>query len=201
MRHTIFTAALILVAASGPASGQGTPRQVDLASAPATITSAVERANAAIQELQSTLLARLSGELATRGPAAAVAVCRDEALQLTSSIAARRMIAIGRTSHRLRNPANAARPWAAATVASHAGRKVADASPVVFDLGGRVGVMRPIGTVDFCLQCHGAPATVEASLGEVLKSSYPKDQAVGFAAGDLRGWVWAEVPISAETAP
>ena len=33
--------------------------------------------------------------------------------------------------------------------------------------------------------CTQAPA---------LAASYPQDQATGFGAGDLRGWMWAEVP-------
>ena len=36
----------------------------------------------------------------------------------------------------------------------------------------------------------GIPDDVSA----ILKQSYPDDQATGFATGDIRGWVWAEVP-------
>jgi hypothetical protein len=72
---------------------------------------------------------------------------------------------------------------------------VSDVRPVVLDLGGRIGVLRPIGTLDFCVTCHGPRETVEAAIGTVLKTAYPQDQATGFAPGDLRGWIWAEVGL------
>jgi hypothetical protein len=56
-------------------------------------------------------------------------------------------------------------------------------------------VLRPIGTLDFCVTCHGPRETVDAAIGSVLETAYPQDQAVGFAPGDLRGWVWAEVTL------
>jgi hypothetical protein len=151
------------------------------------------RSEAAIAELQATLLARLKGALGAGGPQAAVTVCRDEAQTLTASIGARHALQIGRTSDRVRNSANAPRPWAAAHVASSAGIKVSDAKPAVIDLpGGGVGVLRPIGTAEFCLLCHGPRDAVQGVIGTVLATSYPNDRAVGFAPGDLRGWFWVE---------
>jgi molybdenum cofactor biosynthesis enzyme MoaA len=103
-------------------------------------------------------------------------VCRDEAQQVTREVGMRRGVAIGRTSHRVRNPANA--------------------QPVTVDLGGRIGMLRPIGTQPFCETCHGARETVDAAIGDVLKTAYPDDEAVGFAAGDLRGWFWVEADVA-----
>jgi hypothetical protein len=195
--RTIATFGITLTLAAIGTSGTiaQAPRPVDLTTASAATAAAAARADQAIQELQTTLVGRLSGALASGGPAAAVQVCRDEAQALTSTIGTKHNLAIGRTSHKIRNPGNAPRSWAAATVAGHAGRKVADARPVVLDLGGRVGVLRPIGTLDFCVTCHGPRETVDAAIGAVLKSAYPQDQAVGFAPGDLRGWIWAEVAL------
>lgn len=196
MRHaSTLGLILALAAAISRDTAAQEPRPVDMTAAPAPVTAAVARADLAIGELQGTLVGRLKGAMASGGPAAAVSVCRDEAQQLTTAIAKKHDLAIGRTSHRLRNPANAPRPWAATTVAAHAGRKVADAQPVVLAFGGRVGVLRPIGTLDFCVTCHGPRETVDAAIGSVLKTAYPQDQAVGFAPGDLRGWVWAEVTL------
>jgi len=152
----------------------------------------IARADAAIAELQTTLIGRLKAELGKGGPKAAVTVCRDEAQQLTASIGAKHQIELGRTSHLVRNSSNAPRAWAASYVASYAGAKAQGAAPAVFEVGDRVGVLRPIGTMDMCLMCHGPRETVQATIGEVLKTSYPADRAVGFAAGDLRGWFWAE---------
>ena len=36
-----------------------------------------------------------------------------------------------------------------------------------------------------------------AAIGDLLGTSYPDDRAVGFAAGDLRGWYWVEAPLGA----
>jgi hypothetical protein len=81
-------------------------------------------------------------------------------------------------------------------VASWAGARAADAQPAVFELGvGRVGVLRPIGTIELCVMCHGPRETVQATIGDVLEVSYPDDRAVGFVPGDLRGWFWAEVEV------
>jgi len=138
---------------------------------------------------------RLKEAMSEGGPAAAVSVCRDEAQQLTAAVAARHRLEIGRTTHALRNPANAPRPWAQPIVSDHAGQTAAEVEPAALDLGGRIGVLRPIGTLDFCVTCHGPREAVEAVIGDVLEAAYPADEAVGFAPGDLRGWMWAEVDL------
>ncbi len=35
---------------------------------------------------------------------------------------------------------------------------------------------------------------LDPAVKEVLASGYPRDEATGFAEGDLRGWFWIEVP-------
>lgn len=120
---------------------------------------------------------------------------------ITARIARTQGVELGRTSHRLRNPANAPRAWARAVVEGAVGAKAAAESLRVFDLGERVGVLRPIGTAPMCTRCHGAAETVRAAIGPVLAAAYPKDEAVGFAPGDLRGFMWAEVPKAAAEAP
>jgi hypothetical protein len=152
------------------------------------------RASAAMQALQSALIGRLRAEMERGGPVAAVTVCRDEAQAITARVAKEQGLALGRTSHRLRNPANAPAPWMAAAVVAGEGKKAAEVQPVVVDLGDRVGVMRPIGTIEMCTSCHGPADEVAARLGSKLATAYPQDRATGFAVGDLRGWMWAEVP-------
>lgn len=184
---------LAALAAGAQTSAQSAVVQGTPSATPAQVTAAVTRADAAIAELQTTLVGRLKAELGKGGPGAAVTVCRDEAQQLTTSIGAKHALQMGRTSHLVRNPANAPRPWTLTYVASWAGAKAADAQPAVFELsGGRVGVLRPIGTMDLCVMCHGPRDTVQATIGDVLEASYPNDRAVGFAPGDLRGWFWVE---------
>jgi hypothetical protein len=147
-----------------------------------------------MQALQGALIGRLREEMGRGGPTAAITVCRDEAQAITARVAREQGIAMGRTSHRLRNPANAPRPWMNDAVAASEGKRAADAQPVTVDLGDRVGVMRPIGTIEMCTACHGPAREVKARLGDALARAYPDDRATGFAVGDLRGWMWAEVP-------
>ena len=156
------------------------------------------RAEQAMNELQSALLARLTAAMTSGGPAAAVEVCRSDARSIAESVAKAQGLELGRTSHRLRNPANAPRAWARPAVDAAAGSKAASEGLKVFDLGDRVGVLRPIGTADACTKCHGAPDEVRKNLGAALAASYPQDRATGFAPGDLRGWMWAEVPKAAK---
>lgn len=164
------------------------------ADVPEALKPALERAERAMQSLQATLLPRLRRELDAGGAIAAVSVCRDEAQTLTMQVAKEQGIALGRTSHKVRNPLNAPRPWARPLVEAAAGRKAAEVEIRVVDLGSRVGVLRPIGTAEMCTTCHGTPDTVQRAIGRVLAEAYPADEAVGFAPGDLRGWMWAEVP-------
>jgi hypothetical protein len=101
-------------------------------------------------------------------------------------------VEVGRTSARLRNPRNAPPPWAREYVLATDGRKAAAVATVVFDLGDRVGLLSPIEIRRRCLGCHAAPDSLSPSTRAWLRSAYPKDRALGYALGDLRGFWWAE---------
>ena len=152
------------------------------------------RAEQAMNDLQQALLARLKAAMESGGPAAAVEVCRTEARTIAEAVAKKQGIELGRTSHGLRNPANAPRPWARSIVEGGSGVKATAEKLRVIDLGDRVGVLRPIGTADACTRCHGPAEDVRRNIGATLAAAYPQDRATGFAPGDLRGWMWAEVP-------
>lgn len=103
-------------------------------------------------------------------------------------------VSVGRTSARLRNPRNAPPEWARAHVAATDGRKAAAVPPAVFDLGDRVGLLRPIEIRRRCLSCHAAADDLAPDTREWLRRAYPEDRALGYALGDLRGFWWAEAP-------
>jgi len=103
-------------------------------------------------------------------------------------------VAVGRTSGRLRNPRNAPPAWARAHVAATDGRKAADVPAVAFDLGDRVGLLRPIEIRGRCLHCHAPRPALSEATRAWLARAYPEDRAVGYALGDLRGFWWAEAP-------
>lgn len=160
--------------------------------APPELSALAARADPAFASLQQTLGKKLMAELGRGGPVAAVTVCRDEAQALSAQVAAEQGFTLGRTSHRLRNPANAAPGWAKALVAQGEGKRAAEVTRHVVDLGKTVGVLAPIPTGAVCLNCHGtalSPETVAA-----VQAAYPEDRATGFTEGALRGWFWAELP-------
>jgi hypothetical protein len=150
------------------------------------------RGAAAVAPFKQQLQAALAEGLA-RGPAEAIDVCRVRAPELART-AAGGGVELGRSSHKLRNPANAPRPWVKPLLDAY----VADPSaarPRAADLGGgRVGYVEPIFVQPPCLACHGEALAepVRARLGAL----YPEDRAVGFRAGDLRGLFWAELPAA-----
>ena len=152
----------------------------------------VGRANEAIRSLQSGLVEALTGAMKEGGASAAVRVCRDEAQAITKRVAEEKGVLVGRSSHRLRNPANVPRPWAKEFVEHAAGKKTSEVAPQVIDLGDRIGVLKPINTLGLCTNCHGSD--IDPEVGNALAEAYPEDRAVGFETGDLRGWMWAEVP-------
>ena len=95
---------------------------------------------------------------------------------------------MGRSSHKLRNPANVAPDWVANAIDSYL---AGETRPIAVELDdGRHGYIEPITMQPLCLTCHGQELQpeVEAKLAQL----YPDDQATGFAAGDFRGVFWVE---------
>lgn len=149
------------------------------------------RAIAAKDEMASTLMGELKGELESGGPSGAVVVCRDMAPMISEHVADNHGLKIGRTSHRLRNPDNLPPAWAEAAVEA-----VSETAGYMEGPAGELGVMLPIKLGAPCLSCHGADGALDADVRSALAESYPEDRATGFAEGDLRGWFWVEVPAA-----
>lgn len=160
---------------------------------PPDLVEPVAAADGAIAMLQQRLAARLGEALAAGGPKGAAVVCSEEAQPLTAEVARTSGLAVGRTSHRIRNPNNAPPAWAREHVEKAAATGAA--APIVVRLDDRVGVLRPIVVAAPCLQCHGTPNAIDPAVLAVLRASYPDDRATGFAEGDLRGFFWAEAPL------
>lgn len=162
--------------------------------APAELRPAIQHGDLLILSIQDAVLSELTRELTEGGPALAVQVCHMSATALINRIGRDEGIAAGRTSARLRTPSNAPRAWAAPIVARHADRRAAGIDGFVVDLGERVGVMRPIAHRAGCSPCHGLEEQLNPRVRAELKNRYPVDRAIGFKEGDLRGWIWVEVP-------
>ena len=142
--------------------------------------------------LKSALLAGLE-----QGPVEALAVCRDRAPEIADSLM-RDGIRMGRSSHRLRNPANAAPEWLRPAMQRYVDDDSNRAPYLVALADSRWGYAEPIVTQPLCLTCHGE--AVPPVLVERIEELYPEDRAVGFEAGDLRGVFWLEFPMTNATA-
>ena len=134
------------------------------------------------------LSATLQSTIAARGAAQAIGVCRDEAPRIAARVAKEQGLSIGRTSLRLRNPANLPPRWAAEYV-----HGVAE-QPAYFEgPERRLGVLLPIRVQPACLVCHGSLEDLAPGVREALADDYIEDRATGFREGDLRGWFWIEI--------
>ena len=149
------------------------------------------RALAARDAMMGQLVGRLTEVITAEGPAAAIVVCQGEAPQIAQAIAKEHGVAIGRTSFKLRHPANQPPPWAVALVQQRVAEPAYVAHP-----DGRLAALLPIRVKKKCLTCHGGDADIPAAVREKLEGLYPQDQATGFAEGDLRGWFWVEAPAA-----
>lgn len=149
--------------------------------------------------LSSRLSSALVAAMADGGPLAAIHLCHDQALPLTTGPLEGfpNVLALKRTSLRLRNPANA--PDAAEQQAlAHADALLAKGEkPMTFaqrvpasaNHPEELRVYRPIHVQPACLTCHGSMDTQPAPLRAALAQRYPADAAHGYRNGEWRGLV------------
>ena len=188
---SIGVVAGMVVGAAGAPEQQPT---YPAAQAPATLQPFVQHADLIIVTLQNALLSELHRRIETVGPALSLDSCHLSAVPVEYRALRDEGVAVGRTSARLRNPANAPPAWAAPIVERYAEQPRASVDGFVVDLGDRVGVLRPIRELPICASCHGPEQTLSPGVSARLAKSYPGDSAVGFHDGDIRGWFWVEVP-------
>lgn len=194
--------ALLVLVLAGCTEGEPAPAEpvpVEPASAgraPATDAErrAVEDAREAAQHLGRTVRGRLLSAM-EEGPEAAARVCADEAQALTARAAEERGARVGRTSLRLRNPQNEGPAWARAWLEQQGERPAAELSPRAFIEGDVARFVAPIAVEGPCLLCHGEREGVLEPVRVILRERYPNDSATGYRVGDLRGALWAEVPV------
>lgn len=144
---------------------------------------------AATNAMASELMGELMAALDSDDPTAGITVCGAKAPEIAAHIARDYGVEIGRTSHKLRNPANTPPQWAETIVGDQLGQPHFLAGP-----NGEFGALLPIRLKAECQMCHGAPENIDETILTALAEHYPEDAATGFAEGDLRGWFWIEAP-------
>jgi len=165
-----------------------------VATAESDLDAYTRASRAVVEEFAASLQAELKGAIDANGPVAAIGLCNEKAPQIQSRHAAGEKWTLGRTSLKLRNPANAPNAWEQTILQSFEERKAAGEDPanidhaaIVMRDGKRViQYMKAIPTRELCLNCHGG-AEVKPEVAAKLAEFYPGDKARGFKVGDIRG--------------
>ena len=189
MRHSIPPIAAICLALT--ACGDGTPTVTPEAEA-----AAATKAEAAAKRLGKTLLTELTTAL-NEGPAeGAVHLCGSIAQRVSDEIAEEQGFPVGRTSLRVRNPANAPDDWEREVMMRWDAGEPAIYHEIVDGPDGPVlRWMSPIRLVGLCTQCHGNDIEITTATRAAITEDYPDDQATDFAVDDLRGAFTVTVPL------
>lgn len=205
MRRLSFPLVLFIV---GALSGAGCKNEGAPGSAPGAGSSGpsrdapvdpLDKAEAAAKKLGGAVRQRLVDSINTGGPARALEVCSAEAQGIAKQVREETGVLVGRASLRLRNEADAPPPWVDAWLKTQGERKaegVQGTRSVEVTPAGRVArVIKPIVIEATCLPCHGDPSSLKDDVKALLAARYPNDKATGYSVGDLRGALWAELPI------
>jgi hypothetical protein len=148
-----------------------------------------------------TLSSNLRSAMQEGGPVAAMEFCDVQAMPLTRQVTEEEGMEVKRTSWRVRNPSNAPDALEEAALA-HFSEAAGEASgvpaPWVQATGdGGYRFYRPLPTNALCLNCHGDADELAPGVAEALAELYPRDEAVGFDDGELRGLLRVSVPPAA----
>ncbi len=128
------------------------------------------------------------------GTSSAIPFCTTMAMPLTEEMSVKYSTVIKRTSYKVRNENNA--PTKDETRILSTYDKLIEANkqlkPIVeMDKSGSPHFYAPILLQQKCLACHGEIGkNVTVETDSIIKSIYPRDAAIGFKEGDLRG-IWS----------
>lgn len=149
------------------------------------------------EEAQTRLGQKLKQALQLGGPVAAIGVCHLEAPAISREMLQQTGVKVRRTSQKVRNSNNTATEGERQILTDFQKRLQEDAAsvPEFFKqhADGSSVYMRAIVAQPQCLVCHG---NVTSELQQVLHRMYPKDQATGYQAGELRGAFVVEWPAN-----
>lgn len=55
--------------------------------------------------------------------------------------------------------------------------------------------MKPLIVQGMCLKCHGSESEIPADVKKIFAVNYPKDKAIGYKVGDVRGAITVRMPL------
>ncbi len=145
------------------------------------------------KELGTQLKSKLVSTMQSGGPEAAISVCNIDAINIAEDISNRNNLEVGRTSLKIRNPANKPDAWETKQLewfnsqqASGIDVKTLEKSEIVKENGKKIfRYMKAIPIQEPCMLCHGA--VLSTVVKEKIRELYPQDQATGYKPGQIRG--------------
>jgi hypothetical protein len=146
------------------------------------------------------LMSRVQAAAQEGGPVHAMDFCSLRAQYLTDEVedTLRPGMQVKRTSFRYRNPLNAPDPYEEVALRyfeqAMAEQGSLPENYVQFVHANEYRYYKPIVVQEFCLNCHGDPATFPAELRQVLNERYPEGNAVNYEEGDFRGVIRVSIP-------
>ena len=163
----------------------------------------LDEARAIAARVPANLLAVLSTELQSKGPAGAIEVCRVKAPEMARNASAQTGWQIRRASLRNRNPMGVPDGWERAALEYFdASRAAGAAAPTleraeVVTEGGRqwIRYAKALPTQPLCVQCHGPVEQLGPGVREKLATLYPNDRATGYTPGEIRGALFMKKPL------
>lgn len=150
----------------------------------------LEKGAAISGKLLTALLTELTAKMKENGAVEAINYCSLQALPITQQISEEEDVALGRVSHRFRNPQNAANEEELRLIDNYIRQQQAGAqlTPVVIAGKGKKTFYSPILlAAPLCLTCHGKPGEIDPGVMAVINERYPADKAVNFELNEVRG--------------
>ena len=144
------------------------------------------------------LLAENKKAIEEDGPESAIKVCKEIAPKLAGDLSRQNGIRLTRVSLKVRNPLlGTADEWEQKTLKQFEERlakgdkpETLEAAEIVSEPSGTYfRYMKGIVLQKGCVTCHGNSDQIMDSVKSILAEEYPHDQAVGYAAGQVRGGV------------
>lgn len=161
----------------------------------------LDASRALVKEFGGALKGELTAAMQAGGPVAAIDACHDKAPGIAETLATRQGWNVGRTSLKVRNPANAPQDWERDVLERFEAARATGAPVDTLEYSETVDVgqgaefryMKAIPTAEVCVVCHGA--TLAPEVAAKIEALYPDDRAVGFGVGDIRGAFTIVQPI------
>jgi len=155
------------------------------------------QSQAVVKQFMGELKGELGKAMKAGGPIKAIEVCSKVAPGIAQAQSEKHGWKVGRTSLKLRNPANAPDEWETMVLKKFEERAAAGENPAkmaFFEVVEQDGAksfrfMKAIGMPPLskapCLKCHGE--NIDPNLAAKLDELYPNDQARGYKPGMIRG--------------